>query len=152
MPAKEISLLDPSKRTLGKCCIDPLRPPHLSVLGVPAYCLPLWFWQDETVAVVKKYKAISQDVLDYPSTMSMYEKESLAAEAKLRARKPSRDGSDMNETKAAIEKLQRIQELWRELGRTASSSPEYQPLIAQIRVLSAEYQTLVDAVKKPIAK
>jgi hypothetical protein len=38
---------------------------------------------------MKKYKAISQDVLDYPSTMSMYEKESLAAEAKLRVKKPS---------------------------------------------------------------
>jgi hypothetical protein len=38
---------------------------------------------------MKKYKAISQDVLDYPSTMSMYEKESLAAEAKLRVKKPA---------------------------------------------------------------
>ena len=38
---------------------------------------------------MKKYKAISQDVLDYPSTMSMSEKESLAAEAKLRVKKPS---------------------------------------------------------------
>jgi hypothetical protein len=32
---------------------------------------------------MKKYRAISSDVLDYPSMMSMYEKESLAAEAKL---------------------------------------------------------------------
>jgi hypothetical protein len=101
---------------------------------------------------MKKYRAISQNLLDYSSTMSMYEKESLAAEAKLRVKKPSRDVSDMNETKVAVEKLQRIQELWRDLGRTASSSPEYQPLIAQIRVLSAEYQALVDSVKKPIAK
>ena len=38
---------------------------------------------------MKKYKAISQNVLDYPSTMSMYEKESLAAEAKLRVKKPT---------------------------------------------------------------
>jgi Trypsin-like peptidase domain len=32
-PANEISLLDPCERTLGKCCIDPLRPPRLSGLG-----------------------------------------------------------------------------------------------------------------------
>ena len=29
MPANEISLLDFSKKTLSKCCIDPLRPPSL---------------------------------------------------------------------------------------------------------------------------
>jgi len=98
---------------------------------------------------MKKYKAISQNVLDYPSTMSMYEKESLAAEAKLRVNKPSRDGSDMNETKVAVEKLQRIQELWRELGRTESSAPGYETLLKKIRVLSAEYQELVDAARKP---
>ena len=34
-----------------------------------------------------KYKAISPNFLDYPSSMSMYEKESLAAEAKLRKKK-----------------------------------------------------------------
>jgi hypothetical protein len=56
---------------------------------VPAYCLLLRFWQDGTVAAMKKYRAISQDVLDYPSSMSMYEKESLAAEAKLRVKKPT---------------------------------------------------------------
>lgn len=38
---------------------------------------------------MKKYKAYSENVLDYPSTLSMYEKESLAAEAKLRAEKPT---------------------------------------------------------------
>ena len=32
-PANEISLLDPYERTLGKCCIDPLRPPLLSECG-----------------------------------------------------------------------------------------------------------------------
>jgi hypothetical protein len=98
---------------------------------------------------MKKYKAISKNVLDYPSTMSMYEKESLSAEAKLRVRKPSRDGSEMSETKVAIEKLQRIQELWRELGRTESSAPGYEALMKKIRVLSAEYQELVDATMKP---
>jgi hypothetical protein len=79
----------------------------------------------------------------------MYEKESLAAEAKLRVKKPSRDGSDMNETKVAVEKVQRIQELWRELGRTESSAPGYEALLKKIRVLSAEYQELVDAARKP---
>src|ERR1700693_1490904 len=32
-PANEISLLDPYERTLGKCCVDPLRPPLLSECG-----------------------------------------------------------------------------------------------------------------------
>jgi hypothetical protein len=99
------------------------------------------------VAVVKKY--ISQNLLDYPSTMSMYEKESFAAEAKLCVKKPSRGGSEMNETKVAVEKLQRIQELWRELGRTESSAPGYETLLKKIRVFSAEYPELVDAAKNP---
>jgi hypothetical protein len=30
MPVNEISLLDTYERILGKCCIDPLRPPRLS--------------------------------------------------------------------------------------------------------------------------
>ena len=29
MLANEISLLDPYERALGKCCIDPLRPPGI---------------------------------------------------------------------------------------------------------------------------
>jgi hypothetical protein len=32
-PANEISLLDLYGRNLVKCCIDPLRPPGLSVTG-----------------------------------------------------------------------------------------------------------------------
>src|ERR1700680_2937254 len=32
-PANEISLLDPYERTLGKCCVDPLRAPVLSECG-----------------------------------------------------------------------------------------------------------------------
>jgi hypothetical protein len=55
----------------------------------------------------------------------------------------------MNETNVAIEKLSRIQELWRELGRTESNAPGYEPLLKKIRVLSAEYQELVDAARKP---
>jgi hypothetical protein len=55
----------------------------------------------------------------------------------------------MNETNVAVEKLQRIQDLWRELGRTQSNAPEYETLLKKIRVLSAEYQELVDAARKP---
>jgi hypothetical protein len=33
MPANEINHLDPYESTLGKCCIDPLRPPDLPGLG-----------------------------------------------------------------------------------------------------------------------
>ena len=55
----------------------------------------------------------------------------------------------MNETHIAVEKLQRIQELWRELGRTKSNAPGYETLLKKIRVLSAEYQELVDAARKP---
>jgi hypothetical protein len=28
-PANEISIQDSCKKTLGKCCNDPLRPPHI---------------------------------------------------------------------------------------------------------------------------
>ena len=55
----------------------------------------------------------------------------------------------MTETNVAVEKLQRIQELWRELGRMESSAPGYESLLKKIRVLSAEYQELVDAARKP---
>jgi hypothetical protein len=55
----------------------------------------------------------------------------------------------MNDAKAAVDKRQYIQELWRELGRTKSSAPEYKKLVEKIRVLSAEYQALVDAAQKP---
>ncbi len=55
----------------------------------------------------------------------------------------------MNETNAAVDKLQSIQKLWIELGRTRLNTPEYKKLIESIRVLSAEYQALVDAIKKP---
>jgi hypothetical protein len=55
----------------------------------------------------------------------------------------------MNETKVAVEILKRIQELWHELGRTKSDAAGYETLLNKIRVLSAEYQDLVDAAKKP---
>jgi hypothetical protein len=55
----------------------------------------------------------------------------------------------MSEVNLAVKKLQRIQQLWLELGRTRLDTPEYQTLMKEIRVLSAEYQTLVDSRNKP---
>jgi len=52
----------------------------------------------------------------------------------------------MTETNVVIEKPQRIQELWGQLGRTKSNAPEYETLMKEIRVLSAEYQKLVEPV------
>ncbi len=36
MPANEISFLGSYKKTLSKCCIDPLRPPDFTGLGLTA--------------------------------------------------------------------------------------------------------------------
>jgi hypothetical protein len=55
----------------------------------------------------------------------------------------------MNELDALLDKLQRIQQLWVEVGRTKSDTPEYKTLMDKLRVLSAEYQALVDSAKKP---
>jgi hypothetical protein len=55
----------------------------------------------------------------------------------------------MSKANVAVEKLERIQELWREIGRTGANAPEYETLLKKIRVLSAEYQELVDAARKP---
>jgi hypothetical protein len=55
----------------------------------------------------------------------------------------------MSESSIAVDKLQRIQQLWKELGRTKSDDPDYNTLLKKIRTLSAEYQTLVDEAKKP---
>jgi hypothetical protein len=57
--------------------------------------------------------------------------------------------SGVNETSAGINKLERIRQLWEELGRTSLRTPEYQVIMKRIRDLSAEYQTLADASKKP---
>jgi len=54
----------------------------------------------------------------------------------------------MNHTNPAIDKLQRIQQLWAELGRTKLNSPEYKDIMKKLRALSAEYQWLVDAAQK----
>jgi len=54
-----------------------------------------------------------------------------------------------NETDAAIEKVKRIQQLWQELGRTKTSTPEYEILLKKIRTLSAEYEALLPDPEKP---
>jgi hypothetical protein len=54
----------------------------------------------------------------------------------------------MNDTDPAIFKLHRIQKLWAELGRTRLNSPEHEEIMNNIRSLSAEYQSLVDACQK----
>lgn len=54
----------------------------------------------------------------------------------------------MNDTNAAIEMLKRIQQPWAELGRATLNSPEYPDIMKQIRALSADYQSLVDAPQK----
>ena len=52
------------------------------------------------------------------------------------------------DTNAAIQKLERIKQLWRELGRTKSSAPEYEVLLKRIHALSAEYEALLPTPKK----
>jgi hypothetical protein len=55
----------------------------------------------------------------------------------------------VNETNAASNKLERIRQLWEELGRTRLRTPEYEAIMKGIRNLSAEYQVLANASKKP---
>jgi hypothetical protein len=54
----------------------------------------------------------------------------------------------VDDTTPAIVKLQCIQQLWVELGRTKLNSAEYQGIIKEIRLLSAEYQLLANAPQK----
>ncbi len=58
-----------------------------------------------------------------------------------------RDGS-MTDESVAIDKLRRIEDLWEQLKAAKTSTSEYETLIKEIRVLSVEYQKLVEAVKK----
>jgi hypothetical protein len=43
----------------------------------------------------------------------------------------------------AFEKLERIQQLYKEVEKTKPNTREYQALMAQISVLSAEFQALI---------
>ena len=45
--------------------------------------------------------------------------------------------------------LERIRMLWKRLGELQAGTSEHEALMKQIRALSAEYQALIDAPKKP---
>ena len=47
-----------------------------------------------------------------------------------------------------LDKLARIQKLWIELRAMKMDTPDYNTIIKQIGVLSAEYQALVDEATK----
>jgi hypothetical protein len=51
----------------------------------------------------------------------------------------------MSESTMAITRLEAIQKLWAELGRVGLKTPEYETLLKKIRVLSAEYQSLIES-------
>jgi hypothetical protein len=55
----------------------------------------------------------------------------------------------VSEPSVAIDKLRHIEELWEKLKTVKTNTPEYETLIKQIRVLSTEYQRLIEFVKKP---
>jgi hypothetical protein len=63
--------------------------------------------------------------------------------------KPALGGSGVNDKNPAIVKLKHIEKFWAELGRTKLDSSGYQEIMENIRSLSAEYQSLVEASQKP---
>ena len=48
----------------------------------------------------------------------------------------------MSQSREAVDKLNRIQELWEELGQTKASDPKCEKLMKEIRAISEEYQAL----------
>jgi hypothetical protein len=54
----------------------------------------------------------------------------------------------MNDANVAVDKLKRIQQLWAELGRTGLNSTEYDDIMKKIRAISADYQSLIDALQQ----
>jgi hypothetical protein len=54
----------------------------------------------------------------------------------------------MNDPGGVLSKLQCIHQLWLELGGVRLRSPEFEELMIRIRLLSAEYQEIVDAPQK----
>jgi len=51
-PANKTSLLDPYEGTLGKCCIDPLRPPDFT--GLESYLEALIKLLEENVSMPRQ--------------------------------------------------------------------------------------------------
>ena len=45
--------------------------------------------------------------------------------------------------------LERIRQLWKEQEKMKPNTPEQETLLEKIRILSAEYQSLIDAPKNP---
>lgn len=54
----------------------------------------------------------------------------------------------MSNEGVAIGKLRRIEDLWEQLKAAKNNTNEYDTLIREIRVLSIEYQKLVEGIKK----
>jgi hypothetical protein len=48
-----------------------------------------------------------------------------------------------------VDKLERIKQLWKELERTHPDTYEHRALMRQIRILSKEYQVLVEKSERP---
>jgi hypothetical protein len=67
-------------------------------------------------------------------------------------------GGDLNSEEAlpsaettmesASDKLQRLQQLWQQLGRTRRNAPDHDELMRNIHTLTAEYKALSEAPKK----
>jgi hypothetical protein len=55
----------------------------------------------------------------------------------------------MNDADTALAKLQSIQQLWVDLKQTRSNTPEHGRLMGKNRILSVEYQALIDPPNKP---
>jgi hypothetical protein len=53
----------------------------------------------------------------------------------------------MSDASIAIDKLRHIEDLWENLKRTKTGTPEYAALIKEIAALSTEYQGLVEGTK-----
>ncbi len=87
-----------------------------------------------------------------PRHLLSYSFESYVAGGRLSPRgRPSHDREDHDG--ARMERIydifQRITSLWKELELTKPGSSEYVALLNQIRVLSGEYEALIDAPKQP---
>lgn len=100
--------------------------------------------KNEVVYSILLYKA--RNPLTREVVKRHFEKELAKKQPHAEPNKP--EGRGMTDTNRAVDKLQSIQDLWRQLGRTKVDAAEYESLMKKIRVLSAEYQALVDGASK----
>lgn len=56
----------------------------------------------------------------------------------------------MKNIEPVIDKLNRIHELWAQLRQAKFGTPEYNKLVAEIRIRSAEYQAVVTSADGPL--